>query len=112
MLVTKGCDIENRINVKENPVQVAKERCSISQNVIFNANSSSKFNAECITELKRIRVNIINNVKCKHYLNVNSLVSKFDKLKVIGQGVFDVLTISKTKLNASYPVAQFCINDF
>ena len=80
------------------------------KNVIFNSNSLSKFNAECITELKRIRVNIINNAKCKHYLNVNSLVSKFDKLKVIGQGVFDVLITRKTKLNASYPVAQFCIN--
>ena len=27
-------------------------------------------------------------------LNVNSLVSKFDELKVIGQGIFDILIIN------------------
>ena len=31
----KGCDIENNIDVGENPIEVAKERCSISQKVIL-----------------------------------------------------------------------------
>ena len=29
--MTKGCDIEKDIDIKKNPVQVTKERCSISQ---------------------------------------------------------------------------------
>ena len=36
--------------------------------------------------------------------NVNSLDSKFDELKVIAQGIFDILIINKTKLDASFPV--------
>ena len=45
-------------------------------------------------------------------LNVNSLVSKFDELKVIGQGIFDILIINETKLDVSFPVNQFSINGF
>ena len=49
----KGCDIEKNIDIKENPVQVTKEKCSISQKLISNSNSSSKSNTECITEPKK-----------------------------------------------------------
>ena len=45
-------------------------------------------------------------------LNINSLVSKFDKLKVKGQGISDISILNKTKLDVSSPVAQFCINGF
>ena len=58
--MTKGCDIENNIDINENPVQVAKEMCSIFQKVILN--SSSKSSTECIPELKKVRRNNINNV--------------------------------------------------
>ena len=109
--MTKGCDIEKNIDIKENPVQVTKERSSISQKLISNSNSSSKSNTECITELKKVRINNIKNVIIAT-LNVNSLVSKFDELKVIGQGIFDILIINETKLDASFPVNQFFINGF
>ena len=45
-------------------------------------------------------------------LNVDSLVSKFDERKVIGQGIFGILIINETKLDASFPVNQFLINRF
>ena len=38
---------------------------------------------------------------------MNSAVSEFNELKVIGQEIFDVLIISETKLHASFLVAQF-----
>ena len=59
--MTKSCDIEKNIDIKENQVQVTKERCSISQKLISNSNSSSKSNKECITELKKVRINNIKN---------------------------------------------------
>ena len=103
--MTKGCDIENNIDIKKYPVHVAKERCWISQKVIFNSNSSSKSNTECIAELKKVRINNITVIIAT--LNINSLVSKFNELKIIGQGIFDILMINETKLDASFPVAQF-----
>ena len=44
--------------------------------------------------------------------NVNSLFSKFDEPKFIGQEIFDILTINETKLDASFPVNQLFINGF
>ena len=74
--------------------------------MIFNSNSSSKSNRECIRELKKVSINNINNVIIAA-LNMNSAVSEFNELKVIGQEIFDVLIISETKLHASFLVAQF-----
>ena len=45
-------------------------------------------------------------------LPVNSHVSKFDELKVIGQGIFHILIINERKLHASFPVNQVLINSF
>ena len=109
--MTKSCDIERNIDIKENQVQVTKGRCSISQKRISNSNSSSKSNAECITELKGVRKNNIKNVIIAT-LNVNSLVSKFDERKVIGQGIFYILILNETKPDAFFPVNQFFINGF
>ena len=83
----------------------------ISQKLISNSNSSSKLKTECITELKKVRINNIKAVIIET-LNVNFLVSKFDELKLIGQGIFDILIINETKLDAFFPVNQFFINGF
>ena len=56
-LLTRSCNIEKNIDIKRNPVQVTKERCSISQNLISYSNSSSKSKTECIKQLR------INNIK-------------------------------------------------
>ena len=97
--MTKGCDIENYKDIKENPVQVEKERCSISQKLIFNSNISSKSNAECITELKKVKINNTDTVVIATLRN--SFVSKFDELKLIGiLKVTGILIINKTKLDA------------
>ena len=74
--MNKGCDIENNIDIKENPVQVAKKVFGLS-NPDFSFKSS---NTECITELKKVRKN---NSVIMAILNINSLISKFDDLKVI-----------------------------
>ena len=80
--MTKGCDTEKNINIKEDPVQVTKERCSISQRLISNSKSSYKSNTQRITELKKVRRNNVKNVIIAT-LDENSLVSKFHELKII-----------------------------
>ena len=44
--------------------------------------------------------------------NINSEVSKFQELKVIGQGILDILIVKEIKLHDSFLVAKFCINGF
>ena len=72
----------------------------VLKKVSFNSNSSSKSNTECITKNQKFRINNIKNIVAT--LNINSLVSKFDELKVIGQGIFNILIISKTNPTSNY----------
>ena len=45
-------------------------------------------------------------------LNINSLPNKFDELKVLVNGMLDVLIITETKLDDTFPVSQFHIDEF
>ena len=61
--------------------------------------------------LKNIKLKNANKIVFGH-LNVNSLQNKFQCLKdVIGQNI-DIFLVSETKLNDSFPDAQFFINGF
>ena len=56
--------------------------------------------------LRKIRVKDANRIIIGT-LNINSLAPKFEQLKeVIGKNI-DILTIQETKLDSSFPVAQF-----
>ena len=45
-------------------------------------------------------------------LNINSLSSKFDDLKVRISWMFDILIITETKLYDIYPISQFHIDGY
>ena len=43
-------------------------------------------------------------------MNVNSLSSKFEQVKMLIQGKVDILIITETKFDGSFPLDQFIIN--
>ena len=45
-------------------------------------------------------------------LNINSLSSKFDQLKLLIKGKIDILIITETKLDDSFPTEQFTISGY
>ena len=45
-------------------------------------------------------------------LNVNSIVSKFDELKILVKVKVDILILTETKLDESFPAAQFNIEGY
>ena len=45
-------------------------------------------------------------------ININSISPKFDEFKLMVSGFFDVVTVTETKLNNSFPKAQFWIDGF
>ena len=59
--------------------------------------------------LKEIRVNNLNRIG---HLNVNSLAENSDSLKVIIPVNIDVMVITESKLDDSYPTSQFFIDGF
>ena len=45
-------------------------------------------------------------------LNINSLSSKFDDLKVLISVMFDLLIITEANLDGTYPISQFHVNGY
>ena len=56
--------------------------------------------------LRKTRIENINNVIIGNH-NINSLPKKFDDLKVLVTGMLDILIITETKLDNTFPVSQF-----
>ena len=44
--------------------------------------------------------------------NINSISPKFDEFKLMVSGYFDVIVVTETKLDDSFPKMQFSIDDF
>ena len=46
------------------------------------------------------------------YLNINSVRNKFTNLQTIINGNVDIVSIAETKLDASFPSAQFTLEEY
>ena len=64
-------------------------------------------------------VKVLNNIRQKHYnmlviaqLNINSLRNKFSSLSTMIKDYVDLLLISETKTDSSFPTAQFHIDGY
>ena len=63
------------------------------------------------TILKNLRLANVNRLICAQ-LNINSIRNKFESLKEIVSTNVDILLICETKLDSSFPKAQFHIQGF
>jgi len=62
-------------------------------------------------DLKTYRVKNVGKI-IMATLNINSIRNKFEQLKMLISGNIDVLVITETKLDDSFPKGQFFIRDF
>ena len=62
-------------------------------------------------DLKALRLKNVNKLIIAH-LDINSLRNKFEFLISLMKGNIDILMISETKLDQSFPVNHFMINGF
>ena len=62
-------------------------------------------------DIKRLKLSNPNKIILGH-LNINSVRSKFECLRDIINNNIDILLISETKLDVTFPVGQFLINGF
>ena len=61
--------------------------------------------------LNELRLKNINKLVISH-LNINSLSNKFNQLKLIIKNKVDILVITETKLDSSFPDSQLKIDGF
>ena len=59
-----------------------------------------------LEKLMELRLNNPNNLTFS-YININSVRNKFDSLQEIVMGKVDILVVAETKIDASFPTAQF-----
>ena len=59
-----------------------------------------------ILRVKNVNRLIIGN------LDMNSISNKFDQLKLFVQGKVDILIVTETKLDSTFPTSQFVINGY
>ena len=64
-----------------------------------------------ILVLKSLRVSYPNNITIGH-LNINSIRNKFEMLPLSGAQYVDILMLSETELDSTFPPVQFLINGF
>ena len=87
---------------------------SISKTLNVNAKEFIPSNCFDVTPkdcIKKIKYNHPNNIVLGH-LNINSIRNKFSCLKHIIEKNVDILLISESKLNESFPESQFIIDGF
>ena len=80
-----------------------------TQNTTFKG--ASKLHNDCISRFKMIRAENFDNI-IVGTLNINSASLKFDEFKLMVSGYFDVIIVTETKLDDSFPKVQFCIDGF
>ena len=80
-----------------------------TQNTTFMG--ASKLHNDCISRFKMIRAENFNHIIVET-LNISSISPKFDEFKLMVSGYFDAIIITETKLDDSFPKAQFCIDGF
>ena len=64
-----------------------------------------------ILGLKNLRIKYSNEIIMGH-LNINSIRNKFKLLSPLTGGKMDILMISETKLDATFPTNQFFIQGY
>ena len=76
-------------------------------------NEISSVDESCDTPLllRNLKLKDTNRLILGH-LNINSIVGKFDHLKVLIENNIDILVLTETKIDASFPNAQFSIGGF
>ena len=79
------------------------ENISLDESIVYNNT--------CLDDLKHIRIKNIHRVVIGQ-ININSLRNKFDFLSSLISGNIDILLITETKLDNSFPEAQFHIEGF
>ena len=80
-----------------------------SSSLLINSNNSEEKDSQSF--LKDIRINNINRLIIGQ-LNINSLRNKFEQLSTMISGNIDMFVISETKLDETFPAAQFSLQGF
>ena len=104
--VANTCSISNNCRISN-----FLEFSFLDSSLNFNVDESKNEHSDPFTTLEKIRISFINQlIICQ--LNINSLRNKFEALKHILSGNLDILVVTESKLDASFPGNQFRMDGY
>ena len=96
--------------------------CEIVSDISNLGSVSSNWNSRNVKDYDKNSSDprlVLENLKLKNNhrlvignLNINSISNKFDNLKVITQSKIDILVITETKTDSTFPLNQFAIQGY
>ena len=105
----KGKSRQSVNSLKKEGNSSSLQGTSCESNLNPNATSfTPKVDHDAFTHLKNIRINNMKNVIIGQ-LNINSIRNKFESLAELMRGNLDILVITETKLDHTFPDKQFLI---
>ena len=102
---SKFSEYGGNIPVLSNPI------LNESSNPQVNSNIKNENHQDVATDLTSYRVKNVGEIIIAT-LNINSIRNKFEELKMLISGNIDVLVVTETKLDDSFPTGQFFIEGF
>ena len=106
------------INTTTSFIHLTEKLCNRNDTVSDNCDDENMYNASNINDscdtpsiLNKLRLNNLNRLVIGK-LNIDPLQGKFDQSKLIIKKNIDVLVITETKLDSSFPNSQFMIERF
>ena len=102
---------QSNCTVDSAPSCVNVETPQLSSLTNIHSNTSTFGNDKGAEILQQIKRKHVKNITIG-YLNINSIRNKIDDLRVIINGNVDILIIAETKLDESFPTAQFLMEGY
>ena len=93
------------------PCDLSKEYEVLNLVIQTSSKSINATSANLLSEIKKLRIKNTNKIIIGN-LNITSLPNKFEKLKDNVIQHIDILVLTATKLNDTFPTAQFLVNGF
>ena len=87
------------------------EQSSTDNVSLIDENEESSESTSSLNKLKATRIANINRLMIGH-ININSIRNKFEMLSNSIKGHLDILMISETKLDSTFPSNQFTIEGY
>ena len=110
--------VDSSSNSEYNCLAANNQQVVLNTNISFNNQNASEDNYDSLSEhsnvystLNKLRCNNLNRIILSH-LNINSVRNKFVLLKDMITGKMDILLLSETKIDDSFPSTQFNMPGF
>ena len=102
---------EKDVRRKEKNICNASENCKNAHFEIISENDKTNFKCNFENVLKNLKKKNMHKVVVGQ-ININSIQNKFDHLMAAVSGNIDILLITETKIDFTFPANQFYLNGY